>query len=311
MKKAIALVVLLEISFISAVNAGPTVTPGVYRFGNCGGVQGDSVPSVEREYEDRYLCESTYEQYGPGACHAAAELYAQEFVNEPQKLKDCEARIDRWEESCKQFVRQAAKQCASLKTTEQLQEEENRSSQNERGSAKDKFKQATEQSGSSSKDKFANLTVGSQHIGSSEAERQADLDAMHQKIEQAKQDTASAWSTVQQQAQLKKQKERELERLQSELTQRQAQASYSSSSNHDSSGEVLSTLGSVLMGVAQGAAAAAGHSVNMPNHGFSSSGRSGKCRTIVSSAGSNCPPGNLRCAMEAAERGNQYKTICQ
>lgn len=238
MKKVMALFVLLEFSFMPSVSAGPTVALGVYRFGNCGGVQGDSVPGVDKEYQDRYLCESAYGQYGPGACHAVAELYAQEFIHDPQNFKRCEASIDRWEDECKRFVRQAAKQCASLKTTEELQEEENRSSQNEHTSAKDKFANATSANG----------------LSTDETQRTS---------EQIKAENTAARRDKLKQAQLEEEREQQefLARRQQAEYERQAefakqQAAANSDSSDNSTDETLSTIGSVLLGVAQGAAAA-------------------------------------------------------
>jgi hypothetical protein len=287
--KKIILILFLESFFQSTINAAQTVTPGIYRFPSCGGIgRGEfAAPGVEREYQDRFLCKDAYEGYGPAQCKAAAELYAQELsAKSAQNYQACASNLEGWEKACKQFIRQAAKQCESLKTTEQLQEEENQGSQNKQSSAKNKFNSLSSSENSSPKDKFANYADENQAVNRSEND-------VRLTIEKVRQQTTAKWQQAQQQTNQEKRR-LELEHERAELLQRQQAVANSKASGANSSSEALSTFGSVLMGVVQGAAAVSAGQTMMRRH--SENGRSGSSGQHNSNRGGptcddSCPAG--------------------
>lgn len=85
------------------------VSPGVYDFGSCGGLGGDSVPGMRERYYRQSACLRAYD---PDRCDTQARWYRQQFFE--RKNDRCESWLRSEAANCRATVRNLAQRCYDL-----------------------------------------------------------------------------------------------------------------------------------------------------------------------------------------------------
>lgn len=99
------------LSQIALAQTYSSVSPGVFSFGSCGGVNGDTAPAASESYSSRFMCMSSYNS---NQCDMAAEQI-RDFLIQYGTLNECSNWLNEGLSQCYAYMTDMDNQwCNSL-----------------------------------------------------------------------------------------------------------------------------------------------------------------------------------------------------